>query len=70
MLSKFFIISRLNYCPIVWMCHSRDLNNKIKNIHERTFGIVYQNKKFSLETLLKCDKSMSIHMNNLQYEAA
>ena len=31
MLFKSFIMSQLNYCPIVSMCHGRGLNNKINN---------------------------------------
>ena len=49
-LFKSFIISQFNYCPIVWMCHERGLNNKINNIHERALGIVYQDKTSSSET--------------------
>ena len=51
------------------MCHRRGSNNKINNIHERPLRIVYRDKKFSFETLLKRDKSTSIHMENLQYLA-
>ena len=51
------------------MCHGRGLNNKIKNLHERALGTVYQDKKSSFETLLKHDKSVSIHVTNLQYLA-
>ena len=51
------------------MCHGRGLNNKINNIYERALRIVYQDKKSSFETLLKCDKSMSIHVKNLQHLA-
>ena len=28
-----FIISQFNYCPLVWMCHNRRINNKINNLH-------------------------------------
>ena len=34
-LFKTFIMSQFNYCPLVWMCHSRGLNNKINNIHKQ-----------------------------------
>ena len=47
------------------MYHGRDLNNKINNIHERALRIVYQDKKSSFETLLKRDKSTSIHVKKL-----
>ena len=40
MLFKSFIISQFSYCPIVWMCHGKGLNNKINNIHERALRIV------------------------------
>ena len=26
-LMKTFFLSQFNYCPLVWMCHSRSLNN-------------------------------------------
>ena len=69
MLFKSFIISQFNYCPIVWMCHGRGLNNKINNIHERALRIVYHDKISSFIFFLKRDKSASIHMKNLQYSA-
>ena len=69
MLFKPFIISQFNYCSIVWMCDGRGLNNKINNIYERALRIVYQEKKSSIKTSLKRDKSTSIHMKNLQYLA-
>ena len=69
LLFKSFIISQFNYCPIVWMCQGRGLNNKINNLHERALRTVYQDKKSSFETLLKRDKSVSIHIKNSQYLA-
>ena len=27
--------SQFNYCPLIWMFHSRDVNNKINHLHER-----------------------------------
>ena len=51
------------------MCHGRGLNNKINNLHEQALRTVYQDKISSFETLLKRDKSVSIHVKNLQYLA-
>ena len=62
-------MSQFNYCPLVWMCHSRGLNNKINNIHKRVLRIVYQDKKSNIQYLLQKYKSVSIHMKNLQYLA-
>ena len=36
-----FVTAQLNYCPLIWMCHSRTLNNKINRIHEQALRIVY-----------------------------
>ena len=63
-LLKIFITSQFNYCPLVWMCHSRGL---INNLHERALRIVYQDKKSDFESLLKNDKSVTIHVRNLNY---
>ena len=65
---KTFVTSQFNYSPLVWMCHSRTLNNRINNIHHRALRIVYQDKKSSFKELLQ-DKSVSAHMRNLQYSA-
>ena len=62
-------MSQINYCPLVWMCHSRALNDEINNIHKIALRIVYQEKKPNLQDLLQKDKSVSIHMKNLQYLA-
>ena len=49
------------------MCHSRGLSNRINNLLERALRIVYQDKKSDFETLLKNDKSVTIHVRNLHY---
>ena len=36
---KAFIISQFSYFPLIWMLHSRILNNRINNIHERALGL-------------------------------
>ena len=30
-----FVTSQFQYCPLVWMFHSRKMNNKINRLHER-----------------------------------
>ena len=66
-LLKTFITSQFNYCPLVWMCHSTGLNNRINNLHKRALMIVYQDKISDFETLLKNDESVTIHVGNLHY---
>ena len=62
-----FITSQFSYCPLVWMFHSRTLNNRISKIYEKALRLVYKNETFSsFDDLLKKDKSVSIHQKNLQ----
>ena len=39
-----FFKSQFNYCPAIWMFHSRTLNNKINRLHERCLRIIYKDK--------------------------
>ena len=52
-LMKAFIESQFNYCPLIWMFHSRTMNNKINRIHERALRLVYSDHASSLAELLK-----------------
>ena len=63
---KSFITSQFGYCPLIWMFHSRALNNKINSIHERALRITYNDSKSTFEELLNKDNSVSIHHKNLQ----
>ena len=38
---KSFVTSQFSYFPLIWMFHSRLLNNKINSIHERAPRITY-----------------------------
>ena len=63
---KAFINSQFGYCPLIWMNHSRTLNNRINRIHERSLRVVYNDKKSTFEELLEKDKSITTHIRNLQ----
>ena len=65
-LMKAFIESQFQYCPLVWMFHSRSLNNKINRLHERALRLVYKNYNANFDKLLEIDNSFSIHHRNLQ----
>ena len=56
--------AQFNYCPIVWVYHSRSLNNQINRFHEHCLIIIYHNKRSNFEELLMKDNSVSIHHNN------
>ena len=63
---KSFVTSQFGYCPLIWMFHSRRLNNKINSIHERALRITYQNHISTFQELLNKDNSVSIHHRSLQ----
>ena len=65
-LMKAFIESQFNYCPLIWMFHSRTLNNKINRIHERVLRTVYSDYNSSFNELLDKDGSFTIHQRNVQ----
>ena len=61
-----FITSHFSYAPVVWMFHSRKVNNRINNIHERALRLVYKDYTSSFDDLLATDNSFKIHQRNLQ----
>ena len=64
---KAFITSQFSYCPLIWMFHSRTMNNSINTLHEKALKLVYTiNPNFSFDDLLKEDKLVKIHQKNLQ----
>ena len=65
-LMKAFITSQFNYCPLIWMFHSRQLNNRINKIQERALKLVYKENKLTFDDLLKLDNSVTIYQRNLQ----
>ena len=61
-----FFNAQFNYCPLIWMLHSRQNNNKIKHLHERCLRLIHNDKLSSYEELLEKDGSVSIHHKNIQ----
>ena len=61
-----FFSSQFNYCPLVWIFHSRSINNKINRLHERALCIACSDFKSSFKNLLEKDGTVSIHVKNLQ----
>ena len=61
-----FILSQFSYCPVVWMFHDRNVNNKINKIHERALRIAFKDTSSNFEELLTKAASVTIHQRNLQ----
>ena len=64
---KSFIISQFNYCPLVWMLHTKQLNNGINSLHEKALRVTYQDRNSTLSELLNLDKMVSIQYRNIIY---
>ena len=65
-LMKAFITSQFNYCPLIWMFHSRQQSNRINKIHEKALRLLYKDNKLTLNDLLELDNSVTIHQRILQ----
>ena len=61
-----FFTSKFNYCPLVWMWHSRLINNKINRLHKTSLRIIYSDKSSTFEELLEKDGSLTVHIRNIQ----
>ena len=65
LLMNSFFDSQFNYCPLVWMFHSRKVNTKINNLHYRALKITHRDETSTFDELLKKDGSNTIHHRNL-----
>ena len=65
-LLKSFFESIFKYCPLVWMFHGRQINNKINRLHERALRMIYNEYEDSFEDLLQRDNSFTVHENNIK----
>ena len=62
---KAFFESQFKYCPLVWMFHGREVNQRINRLHERALRIVYNVSTF--EHLLEKYYSCTVHHSNLHF---
>ena len=70
MLMKAIIISQLTYCPLVWMFHSRNTDNRVNKIYERALKLVYIDSLYlRFDEMLIKHKLESIYQRNLRIVA-
>ena len=63
---KAFINSQFGCCPLVWLNHNREINNRINRFHERSLRVVYNDYNATFEQLLEKDNAVKIRDRNLQ----
>ena len=56
-----FLESQFNFCPLLWICCNRSLNNEINRLHERCVRMVCNNELFER------DGSASIRHENIEF---
>ena len=65
LLYKSMMKSQFNYCPLVWMLCSRQSNNLINKIYERSPTISYKDQKTSYHYLLETHNELTTHQRNI-----
>ena len=55
---KAFICSQCGYCSLVWMLHSRKINNRENSLHERALRVVYRDYNATFSELLSKDNQL------------
>ena len=69
-LMRSFIMSQFSYYPLIWMCHSRKINDQINKLYEHVLRLVCNDKSCPIWELLERDKSVTIHKRNIQVKKA
>ena len=55
--------SQFSYCPLVWMFYSRNVNNLINKIQERSLKLVMNGKTRTFEHLLQANNEIKTGVN-------
>ena len=66
LLMNSFFDSQFAYCPLVWMCHGRRMNNKINNLLYRALRTIHRDEHSTFDELLSRDNSVTIHHRNIR----
>lgn len=61
-----FVYCHFSYAPLVWMFHSREINNKINKVHKKALKLLYNDENSTFEQLLAKDKAYTVHERNIQ----
>ena len=56
-LLRSYFESQVKYCPLVWMFHGRQINNRINFLYERALRMIYDDSTSSFVSLLVKDNS-------------
>ena len=60
-----YFSSQFNYCPLIWMNHSKSINKKMNNLHERALRFIYCDHSSNFQELPQGHNSVTIHQKNI-----
>ena len=60
------INSQFNYCPLLWMFRSRQSNNLINKVYERSLRLTYRDETKDSQKILREQIEITIYQRNLQ----
>ena len=63
---KVFVEFQFGYFRLIWIIHSRGLNNTINCKYKRPLRKTYKNESSIFQELLEKDNSASIHHRNVK----
>ena len=66
LLFKRMVKSQFSYCPLVWMFGSRNANNLINKIQERSLRLITNDKTSTFKHLVQANNEITAHQRNLQ----
>ena len=61
-----FVESQFNYCPLIWIFHSRRVTIKSTMYTKKALRIAFSDYKSTFQELLEKDGSFSVHHRNIQ----
>ena len=61
-----YFMSQFGYCLLIWMNHSRTLNNCINGLQKRALSLIYNDFSSNFSELTEKDKFVTIHHRNLK----
>ena len=61
-----FILTNVNYCPLIWMFCGNAMNDKVNSVHKRALRVLLNDYTSSFEELLHRNEEETIHDKNLQ----
>ena len=60
------MLTKFNYCPLIWMFYGKMTNDKVNSVHKRALRVLLNDYTSSFVELLHIKEEVTIHERNLQ----